>query len=60
MSAPIGNQSSGLRVLAQRLNFKSLMKATGMRESEALHLLDMLRDAADTLDRVPRGEGSPR
>lgn len=57
MSASLGNQISGLRVLAQRLNPKNLAKATGMRESEAQHLIDMVKDASATLEHIDRYGG---
>lgn len=56
MSAPVGNQIDGLRVLARRVNARQMSKAFAMRESEAQHLIDMLTDAAETLERAWNGE----
>jgi len=52
MSSPVHTQADGLRVLAKKLNTHTLVKATAMRSSGADHLIMMLRDAAETLDRL--------
>lgn len=55
MSAPLSMQADGLRTLARILNTQHLKKIVS-RESEASHLILMLKDAAETLERVSRGE----
>jgi hypothetical protein len=51
MTAPIHQQVDGLKVLARVLSPRQLMKAGAIaRESEAAHLLLMLKDAAQTLE----------
>jgi len=55
MSAPLSMQADGLRTLARILNAQHLKKIVA-RESEASHLILMLRDAAETLERVSRGD----
>lgn len=55
MSAPLSMQADGLRTLARILNAQHLKRIVS-RESEATHLLLMLKDAAETLERVCRGE----
>lgn len=51
MTAPIHQQVDGLKVLARVLSPRQLMKAGAIaRESEASHLLMMLKDAALTLE----------
>lgn len=51
MTAPVHQQVDGLRVLARILAPRQLMKAGAIaRESEATHLLMMLKDAAITLE----------
>lgn len=58
MSAPISMQADGLRTLARILTVQRLKKIV-TRESEATHLLFMLKDAAETLSEVAdNGEGS--
>lgn len=56
MTAPVGNQIDALKVLVRRISARSLMKVSAMRESEAQHILDMVRDAAETLERAWAGE----
>lgn len=57
MSTPVYQQIDGLRVLARILSPSQLRKAGCIaRESEAIHLINMLKDAIETLDRVERGE----
>lgn len=57
MSAPISQQIDGLRVLARNLTARHLMRSGAIaRESEASHLVLMLKDAAETLQRIERGE----
>ena len=57
MSAPISQQIDGLRILAKRMSPRQLMKSGAIaRESEALHLINMIRDAAETLENLERGE----
>lgn len=55
MSTPLSMQADGLRTLARILHTQHLKKIVA-RESEAAHLILMLRDAAETLDRASRGE----
>lgn len=51
MTAPVHQQVDGLKVLARVLSPRQLMKAGCIaRESEASHLLLMLKDAAVTLE----------
>lgn len=51
MTAPVHQQVDGLKVLARVLSPRQLMKAGAIhRESEATHLLTMLKDAAQTLE----------
>jgi hypothetical protein len=51
MSAPISMQVDGLRVLAKRLSAVHLVRSGAVaRKPEAEHLIDMLRDAAETLE----------
>jgi hypothetical protein len=55
MSAPIHQQIDGLRVLARVLSPSQLKKAGSIsRESEAIHLINMLKDAAETLEEQER------
>lgn len=57
MSAPLSQQIDGLRVLARNLTARHLMRCGAVsRESEASHLVLMLKDAVETLERVERGE----
>lgn len=50
MTAPVSQQIDGLRVLARNLSPRQLMKCGAIgRESEAVHLLNMIKDAAETL-----------
>lgn len=57
MSAPLSQQIDGLRVLARNLSARHLMRSGAVgRESEASHLVMMLKDAVDTLERIERGE----
>jgi hypothetical protein len=50
-------QTDALRVLTRSLNAKLMVKhGLVQRETEASHLINMLKDAADTLERVERGE----
>jgi hypothetical protein len=50
----VGQQRSALEQLANRLTPSNLKRAiAGIRPSEAEHFLQMLRDAARTLSRVP-------
>jgi hypothetical protein len=50
----VGQQRSAIQQLAMRLTPSNLKRAiAGIRPSEAEHFLAMLRDAADTLSRVP-------
>lgn len=44
----LGAQADGLKNLARILRTQHLVKS-GARESEAKHLIDMLKDAAETL-----------
>lgn len=55
MSVPLSMQVDGLRTLARILTPLHLKKIVA-RESEATHLLAMLRDAARTLEQVERGD----
>lgn len=56
MGAPVHMQAEALRVLARRLRAQHLIKSGAVvRQSEADHLVLMLRDAAETLDRVSQG-----
>lgn len=51
MTAPVHQQIDGLKVLARVLSPRQLMRAGAIaRESEATHLLLMLKDAAQTLE----------
>lgn len=51
MTAPVHHQVDALRVLARVLSPRQLMKAGAIaRESEAQHLIMMLKDAALTLE----------
>lgn len=57
MGAPLRMQAEALRILAERVRPQHLMKSGAVvRESEANHLVMMLKDAAQTLDEVERGE----
>jgi hypothetical protein len=57
MAASLANQITGLRTLARVVSPRHLMKSGAVaRESEAVHLLDMIKDAAETLDRLERGD----
>lgn len=56
MGAPIHMQAEALRVLASRLRAQHLMKSGAVvRQSEAEHLVMMLKDAAETLQSVADG-----
>jgi hypothetical protein len=59
MSSPVHMQTDGLRVLSRQLNARLMVKlGVVIRESEATHLLNMLKDSVDTLERMERGEFS--
>lgn len=56
MGAPIHMQAEALRVLATRLKPQHLMKSGAVvRQSEADHLVLMLKDASETLSDVAAG-----
>jgi hypothetical protein len=56
MSASLANQINGLRTIARTVSPRHLMRSGAVsRESEAIHLLDMIKDAADTLEQLERG-----
>lgn len=53
MTAPVHQQVDGLKTLARVLSPRQLMKAGAIaRESEASHLLMILKDAAETLEQA--------
>lgn len=53
MTAPVTQQVDGLRALIRCLSPRQLMKAGAIhRESEASHILMMLKDAAETLEQA--------
>ena len=55
MTAPVHQQIDGLRVLARLLSPSQLKKAGAIaRESEAIHLINMVKDAAETLEEQER------
>lgn len=57
MSAPISMQASALSILAQRLAPQHLIKCgITSRRSEAEHIIQMVKEAANTL-RVPSPHG---
>lgn len=57
MSAPIHMQADAMRILAQRLSARHLVKSGAVaRQSEADHFILMLKDAAETLSRVVDGD----
>lgn len=58
MSAPVSMQVDGLRVLARSLSSSHLVRSGAVsRKSEAEHLINMLKDAAETLaDAYERGD----
>jgi hypothetical protein len=56
MSASLHHQADGLRNLARILNARHLMRSGAVsRQSEADHLILMLKDAAETLERLSNG-----
>lgn len=60
MGAPIHMQAEALRVLSQRLRAQHLMKSGAVvRQSEAEHLVLMLKDASETLQAVANGDDIP-
>lgn len=51
MSAPVSMQVDALRCLAKVLSPRHLMRSGAVaRESEAKHLVQMIKDAAETLE----------
>lgn len=55
MTAPIHQQIDGLRVLARILSPSQLKRVGSIsRESEAVHLIKMIKDAAETLQEQER------
>lgn len=60
MAASVHMQAEALRILAQRLRAQHLMKSGAVvRQSEADHLVLMLKDASETLRAVADGEDIP-
>jgi hypothetical protein len=57
----VSQQRAAIQSLANRLNYPNLKRAlAGLRQSEGEHIIQMLHDAVQTLNRVPEPKQPPK